>query len=303
MKRIPVVLFLALTIVGCSDEKKSGNGDGSGPGITWQDTGAPNPDEPDTFIDFDSDIIQCEPGEVVCGTPFSTRTCGTFGSSWGEDVPCPEGNGCLDGICIPQVCLPGESTGVCLTPASHEQCNSSGTQWGVKQCENAKKCVQGICIASLCTPGARICKSPTQVMECDVSGDFWNDGEICSAGGLCNDGFCLSPCDVNIKSGSYLGCDYWAMDLDNIEESETAPIGIVVSVPANKTATEVKISTAGVQLDPATLGVANGLVQPGEVRRLSCRLVSISMARKNRQDLPHRNNCAGCSAPVQPVEW
>jgi hypothetical protein len=268
VKRIQALVLAVLlsTGIGCSESGNSGSNGNDGTGLSWKDTGTTNPPQEDTYINFDADVIACTAEEIVCATPFSTRQCSNFGDSWGDPVPCPEGNGCDNGLCIPQVCLPGESSGECLTPASYDKCNAGGTAWGVYYCENATKCVQGICIASLCTPGARICKSPTQVMECDVSGDFWNDGEICSSGGLCNDGFCLSPCDVNIKSGSYLGCDYWAMDLDNIEESETAPIGIVVSVPANKTATEVKISTAGVQLDPATLGVANGLVQPGEVK-------------------------------------
>lgn len=222
--------------------------------------------EADPGINFDADEIACEANQTVCATPFTTRTCSPVGDAWGPEVACPDDDGCLNGACLPQVCLPGESSGVCLTTGTYDACNSSGTAWGVHSCGAGSKCHLGICIASLCSPGMRICKSPTQVTTCNDEGDAWVDAEVCPAGGLCDGGVCLSPCDVNIKAGSYLGCDYWAMDLDNIEESESAPVGIVVSVPANKTATEVTISTGGVVLDPSSLGVANGLVQPGEVK-------------------------------------
>lgn len=214
----------------------------------------------------ESDVVSCTPFETTCAGPLTQQQCNPAGDGWIE-APCPADKGCVDGECVDQVCSPGASTGECIDPVSFERCNDSGTAWETVVCSGGTKCFKGICIESLCTPGNTICKSPTQPQECDVSGDFWVDLPPCPSGGLCNEGQCLSPCQVNIKAGSYLGCDYWAMDLDNIEDAQYATVGVVVSVPAEKAGTTVTITNnaTGLTLTPAELGVADNYVDSGQV--------------------------------------
>ena len=128
-------------------------------------------------------------------------------------------------------------------------------------------------IRLLCTPGTTICKGFSSTQVCNADGSAWVDGETCVQGGACWDGECLSPCEVNIKDGSYLGCEYWAMDLDNTEGSESQVVGVVVSVPANTSSTDVQIKNfaTGEILSAAQLKVASTFVNAGEVRSLSCR--------------------------------
>ena len=59
---------------------------------------------------------------------------------------------------------------------------------------------------------------PLPIEICLEDGSGWVDDDRCDPGVTCSDGSCLSPCEVNEKEPSFLGCDYWAVDLDNIEE-------------------------------------------------------------------------------------
>jgi len=217
----------------------------------------------------------CVPFHRTCGDATTVQQCTADGDGWLES-PCPEGKGCDAGECLDQVCTPGLSSGECLEGQNaYRACNDGGTAEVTVSCGAGSKCFKGICITTLCEPGQRVCKSPTSVQVCEQVDDplsptgkseRWADAEICPAGGICDGGKCLSPCDVNVKAGSYLGCEYWALDLDNVEESKDAPVGVVVSVPSDKAATTVTISspTTG-PLSAAVLGVPDLVVEPGQV--------------------------------------
>ncbi len=261
---------LAWSFGACSDPQSGSPGPGpvDTPG-TFDGTSAdvvdatPDTTKSDDTDAVESDVVSCKPFVVECAGPLSQRQCSATGDAWLE-AKCPTGKGCVDGQCVDQVCTPLASSGECIDAVSHQRCNASGTAEEVVTCGDGTKCHKGICIQSLCKPNTRICKGPSQVYVCDPSGDAWVDGEVCPKGGLCNQGQCLSPCEVNIKDGSYLGCDYWAMDLDNIEESKDATVGVVVSVPAATSASNVKIT------DNATGAiVANTVVQAGQVQIFS----------------------------------
>lgn len=209
----------------------------------------------------------CSPGARTCAGPFALSICDGAGSSWVETL-CPSQQGCSEGQCMPRVCSPGASSGVCINSGSYEGCNESGTAKKVTECGAGAYCLAGTCISQLCTPTSKICKSFNQLKVCSDDGDAWVDGPVCPQGGACFEGECLSPCEVNIKDGSYLGCDYWALDLDNIEEAEFQTVGIVVSVPANNAPTNVTITNNATaqQLTLAEMGVDNTFVAAGAVK-------------------------------------
>ncbi|MGM0577501.1 MAG: hypothetical protein ACQEXJ_17385 [Myxococcota bacterium] len=267
---LPAVIAAALwTLAGCSG---SGSDGPQGP-ATGQDgqivhgdsedgpdgAGAGGPDLPDGMV--------CRVGEIRCADPATVATCANGGADWFETA-CAEGEGCADGECLPRVCTPGASTLTCLDEGSYERCNDSGTAMEVVECGQGAYCEKGTCIQRLCTPGHTVCKSFQQLKVCNDAGDAWVDGPLCPTGGTCVDGSCLSPCEVNIKDGSYLGCEYWATDLDNIEDSEFQEVGLVVSVPSGATATEVIITNTetGAALSTSQLGVSDTWVDSGQVK-------------------------------------
>lgn len=217
---------------------------------------------PDYFVAPETDAISCIPYETLCSGPESQSQCNAGGDGWVE-ADCATGTGCVDGDCVEQTCVPGQSTGTCVGAAAYERCNLSGTGLEVSDCLIGQKCINGLCATSLCPPNLRICSGLTKVQQCDAAGDNWVEVENCPVGGVCDKGECLSPCQVNVKAGSYLGCEYYAMDLDNIEESKDAPVGIVISVPTDKAPTSVTISDAIGPLSPAELGVGSTTIQPG----------------------------------------
>lgn len=239
---------------------------------TGSDSVTPGPDATagDTVVGVPDSVGPgqvCSPGARECAGPFALSICDGAGASWVESL-CPAQQGCEMGQCVPRICSPGASSGVCINSSSYEGCNAAGTAQVITQCGVGAYCLAGTCISQLCSPGSKICKSFTQLKVCSDDGDAWVDGPVCPDGGACFDGACLSPCEVNIKDGSYLGCDYWAMDLDNIEEAEFQTVGIVVSVPASNAPTNVTITNnaTGLALTEAQMGVSNTFVNSGEVK-------------------------------------
>lgn len=260
-------LFLTCLLAGCSDSSTTNTGGGVvvGDGGFGQDLDA-GPTSDDQYAQPDVWVGDCEPGDKTCSGPFAVIECIATGMDWYEST-CPDQEGCEEGACEPWVCDPLESDS-CIDDNSYERCTASGTGWEIVECGAGADCKQGTCIQLLCTPGTTICKGFSSTQVCNADGSAWVDGETCVLGGACWDGACMSPCEVNIKDGSYLGCEYWALDLDNTEGSETQVVGVVVSVPANTSPTDVQIKNfaTGQILSPAQLKVASTFVNAGEVK-------------------------------------
>ena len=77
-------------------------------------------------------------------------------------------------------------------------------------CVDTLGCVQ-------CTPGAMFCKD-SNVWACDQSGNPGGVSHLCSGGNVCVDGACVDACADAAASKSYIACEYWAVDLDNVQE-------------------------------------------------------------------------------------
>ena len=80
----------------------------------------------------------------------------------------------------------------------------------------------GVCVEEIgctaCRPGERYCEGDT-VMECNEDGSSAEVVLECDieAGDQCTGGFCSNACDEARENRSNLGCEYWAVDLDNAE--------------------------------------------------------------------------------------
>lgn len=232
------------------------NGTGSGTDVTTNgenDTGASE--------------AECVPGSVSSATSRchegARQECSDTGA-W-VDAPCKADEACYEGVCAPTTCTPGAPLGSCIGGNSVLQCNSTGTGPESISCPDGQVCYAGTCGAFVCTPGSRVCLGFGGVQECKPDGSGYVKVESCEKGGSCLDGKCVSACDVDIKALTYRGCEYYAVDLDNIEEGQFKPVSVVVSVPTgveDATVTIVDMANT-VELGPSQLGVADMVVQAG----------------------------------------
>ncbi len=252
----------------CADATCQGEGPGwdtTTPGTdTLPGDGGPLPDgetPPDTGL-------FCEPGELSCLSDAERGICNADGSAFDVEF-CAEGTICDAGFCMEPICEPGALQGLCLGPNSFGVCSEQGTQWIVGYCAQGETCYEGGCVNYECPPGSTICKGMTAVQECQEQPDgsyIWVVTDTCE-GGLCQDGACLGACEVNIKENSYLGCDYWALDLANYDQGGAELVALVVSAPVDGNDATVTVTdmstTPPTDLTPATLQVPDMVVSAG----------------------------------------
>jgi len=89
------------------------------------------------------------------------------------------------------------------------------------QCAEDQVCVSGIGCAD-CTPGYNVCQEQT-VHECNPDGTVGSAVEECGGQEVCSSGACVTACQRAADLKSNVGCEYYAVDLDN-EYSQTGDI-------------------------------------------------------------------------------
>ncbi len=101
-----------------------------------------------------------------------------------------------------------------------KECDDKGNLIGDKDC-TPEVCVPGKgCMP--CAPGTTTCVG-NEVHACLDDGSAGDLIETCdtSAGEICGAGKCGTECDILAGSNSYVGCEFWAVDLPN----ERGPMG------------------------------------------------------------------------------
>jgi hypothetical protein len=161
------------------------------------------------------------------------------------------------GNCLGNVYVPCKADG---TPDNPVDCP--------KACAPGKGCVE-------CVPGGHVCvgnevhvcgddatPSGTVVETCDVS-----------AGKVCSEGVCKGGCEIAAGQPSNVGCEFWAVDLDQqdgLNDPASAPWGVVLSnagqSPANVT---IELNEAPVGKPPSPKVVTQVTVDPGSLKNIT----------------------------------
>ncbi|HAN32874.1 MAG TPA: hypothetical protein DCQ06_14865 [Myxococcales bacterium] len=213
--------------------------------------------------------VSCVPGTTTCISDNTLETCQPDGKGF-EQTVCPDSAPiCVGDKC--RFCKP--DTIYCKSPDNNNpqstvvlKCNASGSDADIqKVCPGGQNCVDGKCVT--CTPGQQTCVG-NKAAICRPDGTGYDPGPDCGAKGLvCVAGLCVNPCASDLKSNTNVGCDYYAVDLDNalvpgaggkVYDAQNSQFSIIVS--NTKAAEAVVTVTEGCSKQKAKYKVApNGL--------------------------------------------
>ncbi|MCS6799842.1 MAG: IgGFc-binding protein [Myxococcota bacterium] len=157
-----------------------------------------------------------------------------------------------------------------------------------------------------CRPGARECRDDDgdddpDVYVCRDDGSGWDLVEDCdeTAGFACRDGVCRNLCAIAFEERSYVGCEFYAVDLDNAaiavgRDASSQQFAVVVSNPGHQP-TEVQV-----EIDEGTFGgetmarvIETVRVPPGDLEVLRLPRREVDGSSSNAVCLPDDRRCPG----------
>jgi hypothetical protein len=191
--------------------------------------------------------VVCGAGEVTCEGTSAISRCNEDGTARALE-PCAALNVCVvegEGArCRPLICAPGSAG--CADDRTAFDCDASGTRSTARPCPEGLTCSgDGVCSARICEPGARSCRDQGAVGLCNAEGDGYDEIQECGAEATCQSGRCLSDCELGAGGRSHVGCQFWTVDLDNLESGEAAPHAVVLINPDPAQAATVNITRDG----------------------------------------------------------
>lgn len=219
-------LFLILSLcMGCTQE-------GEGTTDSGNSNDAGHTDKPGN--DGNDIVIQtCDPKDDICLSQEEILHCvdGTRKREY-----CPSGELCFDGKCGAVVCEPNQIES-CLPNGKYHGCNPLGTGVGDFDCDYGSTCIDGKCQPRLCTEGSGKCLDNETILLCNEAGTAYSDERKCAdiaEKTVCENGACIPICEQSVKTASYIGCEYWAVDLDNaidagVYDAAGQPFSVVLS--------------------------------------------------------------------------
>jgi len=157
------------------------------------------------------------------------------------------------------------------------ECDDTGASLGEKDC-TPQVCVPGKgCLP--CTPGTTVC-SGNEVHVCLEDGSPGDLVKVCdsAAGEICGNGKCGTECDILAGSASYVGCEFWAVDLPNERGpmftkdkwAVFSPWGVVIVNAGTATANvTIDINEAAYGQPAAPKTVRNLTMAPGAIEKIT----------------------------------
>lgn len=272
--RLKTVLFGLLTalfsvlIVSCSSE--GGNEDAT----VVDSVGEIEEVDETTAPEVDTGTVECVPGTARCVADTTTEIC-SQDSEW-EITECETNQLCWGGECGDVGTCEPSSVQECVGFDRYAGCNPIGTGYGEFQVDFNLTCIDDELIPRVCLAGETQCQDEQVLLVCDESGLDYEHSTNCLQDDettLCDDGACISLCQFIAKSESYVGCEYWAVDLDNAFltngagiplDAYFAPFAVAVSNPGGTLAAEVTIRSVSEEFVPGPNSLPN-VVEPGEM--------------------------------------
>jgi hypothetical protein len=203
------------------------------------------PDAVDTDVDADADEPDadptCEVGAQRCVDSTQIETCAEDGT-WTPSL-CPSDQRCDEdaGACLAVICAAGDFLG-CAGERAREVCNPTGTATFAAPCPAMGLCTDGACEEPLCEPGTTRCLDRDTFETCAEDGSDYGEPEACDRGQECDSNVCKDLCTLNEKISSYIGCEYWSLDLDNFDDAIDQNHAIVVSNPNPELTAEIIVT-------------------------------------------------------------
>lgn len=195
---------------------------------------------------------------LACTT--RTEVDGGPGSDGGPSGPCTDGE---------LLCAPGETVQRCV----------DGERVDVETCTGDLVCADGLGCVS-CRPGFFICNG-SDLFECNATGSGYELSLSCTADEVCVAmgplGRCNNACAEAVANRSNIGCEYWAVDLDN-EHSSIGGSGnaweeqfaVAIANPSDVAATvRVFVNDAALGQPPVERQVFLGVAQPQQVLEIN----------------------------------
>ena len=187
---------------------------------------SPSPGPADASVAAEPDLVfeACDPGATRCATLDVLLRCTVDGFGW-ERLACRYSEGlagsCVLGECQTRICASPGTFERCLDATTELRCGPDATSWEELPCDGV--CTEGSgCREQLCRPGRRRCRGDELLEECAPNGSGWSTvsnckemSRLCREGGDAAGAACVELCEVVRKERTYLGCEYWAVDLDN----------------------------------------------------------------------------------------
>lgn len=259
-------------------------GDDNGSGSGGDDTGEVDTGEVDAGADVEADAAadavedtepppECAAGERRCVAGVEAYEICSDEGDW-ERTDCPVEQICFEGECAnPDVCEPLAVT-ACNGCNEYVGCNAAGTAEGTFPVPFTQTCIEedGVpqLIERVCLPSEARCIDDRRLEACDECGlgyefatDCMGDDETT----ICDVDRCVPLCEFIKKRQTYIGCEYWAVDLDNafvpsgggqFLDADGQPFAVVLSNPNPEL-------TANVEVFMRDGLVAEATIEPGEV--------------------------------------
>ena len=126
--------------------------------------------------------------------------------------------GCSEEV-VEGVCQPGI---VYCEGTLARRCQSDALSYEDTDCsQQGMVCAPGLGCRP-CLPGSYVCDG-ANVVRCTPEGQLGQTVQSCDVEGgeTCYRGQCLNACDAAAEERSYIGCEYWAVDLDNATISQS----------------------------------------------------------------------------------
>ena len=245
--------------------------------------------------------VPCTEDERRCFDSATIQVCQQ--GVWMTELTCPGDLQCKNALCVEvSSCEAGVIDG-CFGPTAIRQCDEEGKSFVQVPCEDGKFCYQGVCGDQICGGNEKNCLNPETVGQCAADGKSFELYEDCGEGAVCVGGKCLSGCEALVKyNKSYIGCEYWATDLDQYDESALgglipgmknppdAPWGVVISNPG-----KIETAVTFVSNDPAIQveldKIVNKTVPAGNAKQFVLPTINVdltSLTQKSIQILTDR---------------